>query len=493
MRWTAIVLLCVLWLTRLLSLEVLPLHNDEGLHLTRAVEVWNGHPFWAISDGKIINHWLIAAFYPQGAPVFAGRVATIFLGLIGLAAGYALARRLAGSTGALLAGALWLFSPYLFFYERLAFSDAQAGALVMLAVWLAFRLSESGQRREAVLTGLALGAALLFKFTAAPFVLSVALVVLLKGQVPRQRRWLNLVIIAGVVAAGFVVPLGYLLLKGNDLFAIAFGWLGTSSGQGIAFFNNLQRLWAQLTGFGTISWVVLLIGGLALLLLRKTRSNPVGRLSDGQLAVIVWALPLLVIMILGREVLSRHYVVALPLALTLGGAGLGLGVQRFKLAPARNLVVAAGIVALVFGFVPLALTAYTNPAALPLPADVRYEHITSHSSGYGLREAAQQFPTTLTRPDLPIIGSLFPDSCRRANFYAPANFKMVCTDAPGLPEIEAALRDNGAVYVLADNAPLIGVDVRTLDSQVTCIAAYPRPGETEADASVVLWLVEPRS
>src|SRR5512145_2266698 len=180
-----ILMLLILWGSRIASLESLPLHNDEGLHLTRAVEVWNGHPFWAISDGKIINHWLIAAFYPQGAPVFAGRVATIFLGLIGLAASYALARRLAGSTGALLAGALWLFSPYLFFYERLAFSDAQAGALVVLAVWLAFRVSESGQRREAVLTGLALGAALLFKFTAAPFVLSVALVMLLKGNIPR--------------------------------------------------------------------------------------------------------------------------------------------------------------------------------------------------------------------------------------------------------------------------------------------------------------------
>jgi hypothetical protein len=65
-------LLLVLWMTRLGALDLLPLHNDEGLHLTRAVEVWNGHPFWAISDGKIVNHWVIAAFYPQHAPAFAG-------------------------------------------------------------------------------------------------------------------------------------------------------------------------------------------------------------------------------------------------------------------------------------------------------------------------------------------------------------------------------------------------------------------------------------
>lgn len=51
-----ILLLWVFWLTRIPALEALPLHNDEGLHLRRAVEVWALHPFFDISDGKIINH-----------------------------------------------------------------------------------------------------------------------------------------------------------------------------------------------------------------------------------------------------------------------------------------------------------------------------------------------------------------------------------------------------------------------------------------------------
>jgi len=37
--WIGILLLLALWATRLNALELLPLHNDEGLHLTRAVEV----------------------------------------------------------------------------------------------------------------------------------------------------------------------------------------------------------------------------------------------------------------------------------------------------------------------------------------------------------------------------------------------------------------------------------------------------------------------
>jgi predicted membrane-bound mannosyltransferase len=125
----ALILLLLLWATRLVSLTAMPLHNDEGLHLTRAVEVWSLHPFWEISDGKVINHWLIAAFYPQHAPDFVGRLATVLVGMIGLAAGYALVRRWYGAEAALMGGVLWLCAPYLFFYERTALSDAQAGAL----------------------------------------------------------------------------------------------------------------------------------------------------------------------------------------------------------------------------------------------------------------------------------------------------------------------------------------------------------------------------
>jgi hypothetical protein len=45
------------------------------------------------------------------------------------------------------------------------------------------------------------------------------------------------------------------------------------------------------------------------------------------------------------------------------------------------------------------------------------------------------------------------------------------------------------VYVLTDNAPLIGLDVMTLGAQAEKVTAYPRPGETAETASVVLWRV----
>jgi hypothetical protein len=150
------------------------------------------------------------------------------------------------------------------------------------------------------------------------------------------------------------------------------------------------------------------------------------------------------------------------------------------------------LVALAAGFVPFAFTAYTAPGDLPLPAEERRQFITEHSSGFGLREAVQGFPNTVA-DSLPVIGSMFPDGCRRANFYALDGREMLCADAPGLPQIQAALDSSSAVYVLVDTPPQIGADMEAVGEQfgaeVTRVKAYPRPGENAETATVVLWRV----
>jgi hypothetical protein len=484
-----IILLLVLWGTRLLSMDMLPLHNDEGLHLTRAVEVWNGHPFWNISDGKIINHWLIAVLYPQHEPAFVSRFATLLTAMIGLAAAVALGKRLAGLEAALLSGVLWITTPYLFFYERLAFSDAQAGAWVVLAVYLAVRCAESLRVRDAVWTGLALGLALLFKFTAAPYVLTVELVMLLwrdQGGVRALQRGRLLLIIGATVALCFTPPLLYLMVRGQDFFTIALGWISPGGGgSGLAVIGNLENLAAQLTGFGSVTWVVFAGVGLVLLLIQWA-------LPRRQAIVILLAavMPLVVILVLGRQVLSRHFVVGLPLLLTVAGLGVALGLQRIRNVQNRVLMLAFGVVALFFGWVPFGLVAYTDPAGLPLPADARYEHITSHSAGYGLREAMEALPVVIAEPDIPIVGSMFPDSCRRANFYAVAGLRLRCGDAPGLDLIEAALAEQGAVYVLVEQAGQIGLAEADFPAgEHTLIGTYGRPGEAADAPSLRLWLL----
>ncbi len=471
----AVTLLLIFWFTRLPALDALPLHNDEGLHLTRAVQVWNGKPFWEIRDGKIINHWVIAALYPQPTPAFIGRIATLFVTLIGAAAGYALVRREFGRAPAITAAAVWIFTPYLFFYERLAFSDAEAGALAVAAALSALRLARTAAIRDALLTGLMLGLAILFKFTAAPYALSVALIVLLLSRAPLRRRVILLGVSAGVVAALFIVPVAYLLLRGSSLFDIALGWIssGGSSGAQLGAVGNAARFVTLLWEFDGAVWLALITGGVvALALYRPPR---------GLILLAAALIPAALMIVLAREVLPRHFAAALPLLIILSVGALHARARRASFGVMDAMVIGVLLLSTI-GFMRAAVV---DPSSMPLPESVRAEHITEHSAGYGLREAVLAFPQTVPM-DVPIVGSMFPDGCRRANFYAVDGREMICTDAPGADQMRELLNSHDVIYVLTDTAPLIGIDWAAYpEFHAEQAAVYPRPGVTD----VILWRV----
>ncbi len=479
----AVTLLLIFWFTRLPALDALPLHNDEGLHLTRAVQVWNGNPFWEIRDGKIINHWVIAALYPQIAPAFTGRIATLFVTLIGAAAGYALVRREFGRAPAVFAIAVWIFTPYLFFYERLAFSDAEAGALAVVALLAALRLARTAALRDALLTGLMLGLAILFKFTAAPYALSVALIVLLLSRMSLRRRVILLVVSAGVVTALFVVPVAYLLLRGSSLFDIALGWIsGSGSGaEGLGAVGNGTRFVSLLWEFDGTLWLALIVGGvIALALYSRPR---------GLILLIAALLPAALMIVLAREVLPRHFAAALPLLVIVSAGALSAAHHARTRRTAFGVLDAVVIGVLVLSTIGFLRAAAVDPASMPLPDSVRAEHITDHSAGYGLREAVIAFPQTVPA-DVPIVASMFPDGCRRANFYAVDGREMICADAPGADQMRELLESHAMIYVLTDTAPLIGIDwAAYAEFHAEQVAVYARPGVTNGMTDVTLWRV----
>jgi 4-amino-4-deoxy-L-arabinose transferase-like glycosyltransferase len=476
-------LLVFLWLTRIIALDVFPFHVDEGIHIRWAIEVWNGHPFWNISDAKIIAHWPIAALYPQNAPTFVARMPTVLIGMVGLAAGYALVRRLFGVRAAILVGVLWICSPYLFFYERMALMDGEIGDLGVLALWRSVMLARRGTVRNAILVGVTLALSILFKLTAVAFIPMVGLIPLLHARYNFRRRIQLLIMAGSACAACFVVPLAYIVFKGEDFFDIPRQFVSVEdAGQGIQFAANLEKLWLQLVGFSTLPWVIALLVGIVALLIFGGHW--------GRLLTLAWAIALGIILVLGKTVFPRYYVAVLPTALVLAGAGLGLLADRLQNKRLRWGAIGVVTAALASGAVPFFVTAYTDPSHLPLSAAMQEQYYSGPSSGFGISAAAHTLPDVLAGRDVPVIASMRPDSCYQANFYAQGDLKLTCVDAPGVEAINAALAQFGMVYVLTDHAPIIGVDVATLDATATHIANFPRPGEAVDASSVVLWLLE---
>ena len=462
---------------------------DEALHLTRAVEVWNGHPFWQINDGKIINHWLIALFYPQSSPIFVARIATVLVVMLGYASAIRLARVLGGASAMWVVGALWLMTPYLLFYERISQSDAQAASWVTLSVLFLLGRGRHRRFRYALLSGLTLSMAILFKFTAAPYCLTITLLMLLVNRDPIFQRIRDLFLIGGVVIVGFIPPMVYIALKGEDFFRVALEWVGIGGDNALSLsrqmlaWNNLLRFWQQLNGFGEWAWlgvVVLVVGLLAVI-----------ALGDRNQRLILFALliPLILMIAFSSVIYPRHFVVTLPLIWVMVSVGWGLILQHTSLfipIQGGRAILWAACVLIGGGFMYHLLT---DPTQAQVPLIVQQEFFSAHSSGYGLREAMDALPT-LTDSSSPILASMFPPSCRRANFYAVSDRTLICADAPALDVIASLVEQYGRVYVLTEQLGEIGATPAMLSQigAVTLLQQFDRP--YHATPAIGLYQVE---
>ncbi len=475
-RWPEILLLLLFFGTRIIALDALPLHNDEGLHLTRAVEVWNGHPFYDIEDGKVINVWVMALFYPRSDPVFAGRIATVFVGLLGLAGGITLGRLASRRrAGGLLAGLFWVCGPYLFFFERMALADIESGATIVLLTLI--MLPGLRLPRRNLWAGVALAAAILFKVSAAPFAGIPLLGVLLEDRLSWRERVIRLAKIY-IIALILVAPASLYTAARGGFFAVARGWVGGP---------KLSLTERALQNSATFADTTLTVNGLwALVLIGAVFSLLAGRRGLFVLGSVVG--PLAVMLVFGTEVLDRHFGVIMPLLTVVAAVGwsqISLPIRNRQLQ--RGMIAGAAAVSIVWAWGWAWRVAYTDPAHFPLTEPMREQYVSLHPAGYGLREAVWALPQTVGSGT--VIASMTADGCKRGRFYLTTGaVSLDCVGmAQGRAQIEEALRTRDGVYVLTENPP-VGIDPATVKAAWTVVAEYPRPGNA---SRVTLWRVKP--
>jgi 4-amino-4-deoxy-L-arabinose transferase-like glycosyltransferase len=162
------------------------------------------------------DHWVLGYEFMDANPdryhtlFVLGRLPMIALTLVLVVAVYACGARHLGRDVALAAAALAAFCPTVMGHGHLVGTDVGATLAMFLAAWAALEAFRQPTVGRTLLFGLALGAALLTKFSALTL---VPITAALAGMAARRgpRRWRPVAVLAGGIALGvLVVNAGYL-------------------------------------------------------------------------------------------------------------------------------------------------------------------------------------------------------------------------------------------------------------------------------------------
>lgn len=313
-----LVILVILYLvTRLHNLLLLPIFTDESIYIYWAKIIATTHSQWGISltDGKPpLLVWMIAFFLqilPSHWYLLAGRLPSVISGGIALWGTYKLTKLLFNSEKtALFASLIYICSPFILFYDRMALFDSLLTAMTLWSAYFALKTAKTHNIKDVILWGLFLGLAYLSKPTAAIFL--------------------------------FLTPSIYVIFKGKD---ILHDWKKSFLLMGIPLFmgeliNNLQRFshvyylmaaknqqfqqpwdkllkdpfaltWSNLHGF--FGWIIpyytlpiFIIGLLSLIVILFTNRK------IGLVLIILWFAPIFILSTVGREIFPRYILFTTP-------------------------------------------------------------------------------------------------------------------------------------------------------------------------------------
>jgi hypothetical protein len=294
----------------------------------------------------------------------AARTLAAALCMAGVAATYAVARRLWGVREGLVAAAVLAFAFLPVAYSRIAVTDVGALAWVALALLFAVRAAEDGRTRWYALAGAAAGLAVAFKYTAGLALLPLAIAALVRLRADRLRA-------AGGLALGVLAGAALFVLIHPFLFASFDDWWTALRDQADVAANDpkpgqesggLSYYLDSLTwGLGWASLAAALAG--AVLVLRR----------DPVRGLLLIALPLALLVYLslqsryfGRWLLPAYPALAMLAAVAISQAA---GALAAMLERRRPWTIRQRSPALATGLIATALTAIV--LVQPLAADVR--------------------------------------------------------------------------------------------------------------------------
>ncbi len=368
--------LVVYFATRISSLGTLPIFLDEAVHLQWAERLWEeGRILRPVGSGRLLAVATYGLALPFEDRLWAARLIAVMAGALTLIFTMLVSRRLFGTRAGLIAGVLYVLSPFALVYDRLALSDGFLAAAVA-GVMFAARVLIDDPRRFGPWIGLVAAStlAIVAKVSALMFLPAVPMAAFFLAK----DRGKSFVASALAMAAALVCASPMLWFFAANSGEIASQHLADPDLPGSTLMATLRDIAGWLQSYFAIP--VLMAGAASFAWLRDGRALWLGG---------SFVLPLVLFGLLSEPWSARYILPTLPPLLILIAGGIEVVCARPNTGRANvaalGLALAISLQGLLFD-----IQLFKEPSSAPFPADDRHQLVTGWPAGYGVREAARR-------------------------------------------------------------------------------------------------------
>lgn len=462
----ALIFLVLIFLcTRFFNLTIVPIFNDEAVHIDWGYKELHGRGlFYSLSDAKQpLLMWLFGlSQLVMHDPLFASRTVSVLFGLASLIGIYKLAEHSFTKKVALYAAVTYLCAPLFLFFDKQALME---GPLVAVSVWSIFiylKIWECPTMQRALALGAILGIGFFIKTTALFFLAALVVVsvyeILIRKR-PQKGPVAASLILAAVVSQGVLAPLYFQPLFWQTLSRTAERSLGIT--EVLSF--PIAQWWQTVRAVTEISWwqltpplFMLSLIGIGVVV-HKARTN-----ANYSLSVWIYFALILIFYCLTARSSPVRYIVPL-----LAGVPLlvGLAVEylsRWKFLYGIALVSLAVPLYCIF-MLTMNPVEYFSQLARYTAYSQQDEYVTQWPAGFGVLEVLQEIYTLVgtqsavvaVRPDAGI-----PESAVFAYLNADTQLQPLFFDATVAPFITQydCIQATRPFYFVSRDAQLGGLE-----------------------------------
>jgi len=378
------------FLTRIVNLTVIPVFCDEAIYIRwaqimRAVQSLR---FIPLSDGKQpLFMWLVIPFLKIFSdPLAAGRMVSILAGfgtMIGVGVlSYSLFKKKEISLFAII---LYLISPFVFFFDRMALVD---GLLSVFGIWylvFSILLVKNLRLDFAMISGILLGLGLITKSPALFFALMLPLTIFVINN-ETMKQWSNRLklVVLWIVVMIFAFAIYNILRLGPEFHMIAIRNKDYVFSLSEILKYPLNPLAGNLKSVVEWYWILLtpplfILGIFSIPLVLKNN------FKKGLFLLLWWLIPLLAQSAIARVYTSRYVLFSVPIFLIFAAVLLEQIFSTFK-----NKILTTIFLTVIF-IVPFyqVFLLIAFPQRAYLPENERKGYLEMWTAGYGIRESAE--------------------------------------------------------------------------------------------------------